>query len=267
MSPTAPRQSFKDAAIASAKPRKSYPNPPPTNSTRPDEPGTPPPSHQSGEDHPSPYKKTATKRKAPPVKEYDPIAIDDDVRVVLPHQTRSHYSKDSTSSSNSRPEPEPVVPTAPAVPNPTPTHINPQKAIKKFILNQPSIIDHPISSLDFPEIFTQTYAPPLYQTDILTRPMTAQALSTFMAGQVASDRNRPCYDAAAVENTLGFIFYLITHFLHERPHACSTEVEDRAALLTELNIVMRTLFSIKEDPKYKSVPFQFSSAYQNPPNP
>ena len=68
-SPTAPRQSFKDAAIASAKQRKSYPNPPPTNSTRPDEPGTPPPSHQSGEDHPSPHKKTATKRKAPPVKE------------------------------------------------------------------------------------------------------------------------------------------------------------------------------------------------------
>ena len=97
--------------------------------------------------------------------------------------------------------------------------------------------------------------------------MNAQTLSTFMAGQIAADRNRPSYDAAAVENTLGFVFYLITHFFHERPHVCSTEVEDRAALLTELNIVMRTPFGIKEDPNYKSVPFQFSSAYQNPPNP
>lgn len=75
-----------------------------------------------------------------------------------------------------------------------------------------------------------------------------------MAGQIVSDRNRPCYDAAAVENILGFIFYLITHFFHKRPRACSTEVGDRAALLTELNIVMRTLCSLKEDSNYKSVP-------------
>ena len=264
VSSTAPRQSFKDAAIASAKQRKTYTNPPPVNNTRPDEPGTPP--HHSGDDNPSPYKKTVTTRKAPPAKEYDQaFTVDDDVRVFPPHKPKAYHVKDTSNSSHSLPEPDTAVPVP--VPNPAPTHINTRKAIKKFILKQPAIIDHPISSLDFPEIFTQTYAPPIYQTDIVSRPMNSQTLSTFMAGQIASDRSRPCYDAAAVEDTLGFVVYLITHFFHERPHACSTEVEDRAALLTELNIVMRTLFSLKEDPHYKLAPFQFSSAYQNTPNP
>ena len=183
--------------------------------------------------------------------------MDDDVRVVPPHKPKSYHVKDSSNSSNSLPEPD--TPAPHPVPNPAPTHIKPRKAIKKFILSQPAIFDHPISSLDFAEIFTQTYAPPIYQTDILSRPMNAQTLSTFMAGQIASDRNRPCYDAAAVENTLGFVFYLITHFFHERTHACSTKVEHRVALLTELNIVMRTLFSIKDDPHFKLAPFSSNS--------
>lgn len=178
------------------------------------------------------------------------------------YKTKSQHVKDKPRNSfDSILDPDPDPPLPDPIPDSTPSHINPQKGFKQFILSQPSIIDHPIGSLYFPEIFTQTYAPPIYQTDILTHPMNAQTFSVFMAGQLASDRNRPCYDASAVENTLGFIFYLIMHFLHKRPHSCSTEVEGRQALLTEINIVMRTLFSIKEDPNYKLVLLiQLSSA-------
>lgn len=117
--------------------------------------------NHSGDEHPSPYKKTATKCKAPPAKEYEQaFVVDEDVRIVPPHKPESHHVKDSSNSSNSLPQPDPPVPIP--VPNPAPTHTHPQKAIKNsFLTNHPSIIDHPISSLDFPEIFTQIYAPPI----------------------------------------------------------------------------------------------------------
>lgn len=68
-----------------------------------------------------------------------------------------------------------------------------------FILRQPSIIDHPICSLDFPEIFSQYYAPLLYKTDILKNTMNSESLIIFTAGQQAASRYRPTYDGAAVE--------------------------------------------------------------------
>lgn len=62
----------------------------------------------------------------------------------------------------------------------------------------------------------------------------------------------------AVENTLIFIIYLIEPFFHEKPHTCQPGVEGREALLTELNIVMRTLFRIKEDVNYIPVYLPFN---------
>lgn len=50
------------------------------------------------------------------------------------------------------------------------------------------------------------------------------------------------------------MLYLTTHFFHERPHTCHTKAEDREALLTELNIVMKNLLKIEEGINYKSVP-------------
>ena len=252
MSPTAPRQSFKDAAIAAANKKKQYNNP---SNPRQDDTGTPPPPPRC-EPTPSPYRKTAPKRKVPPSKDYDQaFTIDDDVRPVPPKKPQSSHSKTHLNhpaqqpSQNSQPinsskEPE----SSPVIIPPNASSTKPSKAFLDFILHHPSIIEHPISSLDIPEIFPQPYPPPSFQTDIIKHPMNAQNLSMFMAGEPAPSRDRPSYDSAAVENTLGFVFYLVTHYFHDRPHATHTEVEDRAALFTELNIVMRTLFSTKDDP-------------------
>lgn len=65
-----------------------------------------------------------------------------------------------------------------------------------------------------------------------------------MDGHQAAARDRPTYDAPAVDFCFLFIFYLITHSFRERPHTGHTEVEETAVLLTELDIVMRTIFSI-----------------------
>lgn len=228
-SPTAPHPFFKEDSISAAKQKKAYANPPPSNINTPEETGTPPPQN-SVDHHPSPYKKSITKRQA--------FTVDKDVRILPAHKPKSQNVKDNPSnSSNSTSNflPEPVTP----FPIPAPFHNSPQKAIKKLILNQP------ISSLGFPKVYSQSYAPPLHHTVILDQPMNAQTLSIFMASHLDSDRNRPPYDAAAAEITLGFIIYLITQFFHERPHSCQTEVEGRVALLTEIKCVMRTLSSIK----------------------
>ena len=250
VSPPAPRQSFKDAAIAAANKKKNYSNPPP--SSRAEEPGTPPPDIIE-ERPPSPYLKPAPKRKAPPAKDYEQaFTVDDDVRIVPPKTKSQHVkNKPSDVSSSSVPSiPESGPELTPPVP---PTVASSRKSFKKFIFTQPSIIQHPISSLDLPDFFSgsPSYAPPEYQTDIFKYPFNSQILSLFMDGEQVPSRNRSMYDADAVENTLGYIFHLVTHFFHGRPHACVTEVADRAALFTEMNVCMRTLFSCKEDPNIR----------------
>lgn len=121
-----------------------------------------------------------------------------------PHKPKYHHTKyNPGDSTNSICHPEPEPPTSAPAPQ-NPSHVHPHKAVKKFVLRQPSVIDHLISSLDFPEIFSQSYAPPLYHTDLFNHPMNAQTLSIFMAGQLASARDRPTYDAAAVEDTQAF---------------------------------------------------------------
>lgn len=115
VSPTAPHQSLKYAAISAANKKKGYTNPPPSNSNRRDEPGTPPPPHYLGDDHPSPYRKTTIKYEVPPTKGYEQAcSVNDDVRVVPPHKTKSQQVKYKPSDSSnyiSHPETENAVPT------------------------------------------------------------------------------------------------------------------------------------------------------------
>ena len=193
MSPTAPHQSFKDAAIAAANKKKLYNNPP---NPRQDDAGTPPPPPRV-EPTPSPYKKTAAKRKAPPSKDYDQsFTAEDDARSAPPKKPQSSHvnntpSQPSSQNSQSNPFPDPKPPKAIIAPNAHST--KPGKAFLHFLLNHSSIVEYPISSLDIPEIFPDDYPPPSFQTDIVKHPMNAQSLSIFMAGEPAPARDRPTY--------------------------------------------------------------------------
>lgn len=82
VSHTTPHKSFKDAAIAAANKKKGYKNQQANNNNRQLELCVPPP-HHSGDEDPSPYKKTR-RCKGPPAKDYDSAStIDNDTELFL----------------------------------------------------------------------------------------------------------------------------------------------------------------------------------------
>lgn len=60
--------------------------------------------------------------------------------------------------------------------------------------------------------------------------LSATELEIFMNGQPAFQPTQPTYDASAVENTIGYMFHIVTDFFAPRPHVVPSEKEDRSNL-------------------------------------
>lgn len=271
--PKGPRNnSFVDAALQAASNRKS------TSS----KPAPPDNNHQ---EEPSPQITKSKKRKttsAPDpssksIKEpYNLQNMPAEVVVVPSHKPRKEPPPRSPSPD---PEPEQEVDPEPdrqthvpsRSPSPTPPanleiHKTPEmyelkgewpytplEVITNFIRYHPSVIEEPVYSDQLPPVPVPLNYPPNYKTDILKYPMRPEDLHPFMKGRPPSWRKTPTYEASAVDNTLVYLFHMITDFFHFRPYAVTKEKEERAALLSDFNRICRQLFKLKQPADPRSV--------------
>ncbi|KAG0138970.1 hypothetical protein CROQUDRAFT_708737 [Cronartium quercuum f. sp. fusiforme G11] len=181
---------------------------------------SPPPSHQK----PKSYSKKCD--LIPP--EGLPVPINDDVVIKKSRKITDSRNRDISVVDLTTPAPD-----------------NPSKSpsILDFI-NSPSVVKLALPSNTWKSPFSNFNNHPLhFNSNILTCGLNSKDIKAIMGDskQISSNNS---YPDNQVENSLALMFHCVAVFFHNRPYTLDSEIADRTTLLTQLNVISKSLIEL-----------------------
>ncbi|KAG0146403.1 hypothetical protein CROQUDRAFT_671164 [Cronartium quercuum f. sp. fusiforme G11] len=127
----------------------------------------------------------------------------------------------------------------------TPAPDRHQPSTLNFITS-PSVVQLGLPSSTWKSLFSNKTHPFNFNSNILTHNLTSKDIKDILGSSQQVSNNNSYLDNQ-VENSLALMFHCVAVYCHNRPYTLDSEISDRTTLLTQLNVISKSLIAL---PRY-----------------